>query len=60
MAALPLSALASSVPILSSRLSISVSTRETKKEATEPIADRSWPALRARSSPSRNASITRA
>src|SRR4051795_7180337 len=35
--ALPRSASASSVPIFSSRLSISVSTRETKKLATEAM-----------------------
>ena len=32
------------MPIFSSRLSISVSTRETKNDATEWILDRSWPA----------------
>jgi hypothetical protein len=35
---------ASSCPWRSSRLSISVSTRETKNDATEWIWDRSWPA----------------
>ena len=46
------------VPILSSRLSISVSTRDTKNEATEPILVRSWPLALACSRPARNASIT--
>ena len=45
MPALPRTALASSLPSLSSRLSISVSTRETKNEATERIVDRSTPCL---------------
>ena len=33
------------LPIASSRLSISVSTRETKNDATEWILDRSWPVV---------------
>ena len=53
IAALLFSALASSVPIASSRLSTSVSTRETKNEATEWIWDRSWPLAAACSSPVR-------
>ena len=36
-------ALASSEPISSSLLSTAVSTRDTKKEATEPMCFRSWP-----------------
>ena len=44
-AAFPRSASASSVPIASRRWSISVSTRETKNEATEWIPERSWPAV---------------
>ena len=46
-------AFAASLPILSSRLSISVSTRETKKDATERILDRSMPFSLARSRPVR-------
>ena len=46
-------AFASSEPIFSKRLSISVSTRDTKNEATEWILDRSCPACLAASSPSR-------
>ena len=57
-AALPLRALASSVPMASSRLSISVSTRETKNEATEWILERSLPSSRACSRPVRKAFIT--
>ncbi len=53
MAALPFSALASSVPILSSRLSTSVSTRLTKNEATEAMWLRSRPAASAFSRPSK-------
>nr|KEP22428.1 hypothetical protein DA06_22875 [Georgenia sp. SUBG003] len=56
--ALPRSAFASSVPIASRRASISASTRETKKEATERIPLRSMPAAWARSSPSRYAAAT--
>ena len=47
------SAIASGVPIASSRLSISVSTRETKNDATEWIVERSRPAAFACSSPVR-------
>ena len=52
-AALPSSAVASGVPIASSRLSISVSTRETKNDATLRIVDRSLPAALACSRPVR-------
>ncbi len=45
-------------PIFSSRLSTSVSTRETKNDATEPILVRSWPLALACSRPARKASIT--
>jgi hypothetical protein len=45
--------LRSGVPILSSRASISASTRLTKNDATDSMRDRSRPACRARSSPSR-------
>ena len=58
MAALLRSAAASGVPIFSSRLSTSVSTRLTKKEATDAIRERSWPLSRACSSPDMNASMT--
>jgi hypothetical protein len=40
---LPRTASAAAVPISSSRRSISVSTRETKKLATEWIVEMSWP-----------------
>ena len=53
MPALPRSASASSVPIVSSRLSISVSTRETKKLATEVMPARVCPFAVACSRPSR-------
>jgi hypothetical protein len=43
---------------LSSRWSTSLSTRETKNEATEAMVDRSWPFVRACSSPAKKASIT--
>ena len=51
MPALPRSASASSVPIFSSRLSISVSTRETKKLATEAMPARVCPFAAACSRP---------
>ena len=51
MPALLFSAIASSVPTSASRLSISVSTRETKNDATEWIVERSWPAALACSRP---------
>ena len=57
-AALPIIAFASSEPILSSRLSTSVSTLDTKNDATEPMVDRSCPFALACSIPARNASIT--
>ena len=53
MPALPRRASASSVPIFSSRLSISVSTRETKKLATDAIRPSWCPLAAACSSPSR-------
>ena len=43
MAALPFSAVASGVPIAASRLSTSVSTRETKNDATDAIVEMSCP-----------------
>jgi len=46
------------LPILSSRASTSVSTRETKNEATDPIAGRSRPASRVPSISARKASMT--
>ena len=58
IASLPRSARAPSVPIASSRLSASVSTRETKKLATEATLDGSFPAATSRSSPRRYASTT--
>ena len=58
MAALPRSAFASSLPIFSSRLSTSVSTRDTKNDATETMAVMSCPLARACSMPSKKASIT--
>ena len=58
MAALPRSAWAGGEPIRSSRLSTSVSTRDTKNEATETIRLRSCPFAFARSSPVMNASMT--
>ena len=54
----PRSASASGVPILSSRSSTSVSTRLTKKDATEARPDRSCPAAAAPSRPAMNASMT--
>src|SRR5699024_836865 len=54
----PRSAAASSVPSSSSRESISESTRETKKEATDWMLERSLPAAAACSRPARYASIT--
>lgn len=57
-AALPLSASASSVPTFARRLSISLSTRETKNEATEWTVARSMPAASAFSRPARYASMT--
>ena len=51
MAALPFSAAASGVPIASSRLSTSVSTRETKNDATYAIVEMSCPLATAASSP---------
>ncbi|SKF62406.1 Uncharacterised protein [Mycobacteroides abscessus subsp. abscessus] len=47
------SAAASGDPMASSRLSTSVSMRDTKTEATEWIVDRSIPAAAASSSPDR-------
>ena len=58
MAARPRRARASEVPSLSSLPSVSVSTRLTKKEATDAMEDRSRPAARACSMPSRKASTT--
>ena len=58
IAALPRSAAASGVPILSSLRSTSVSTRLTKKDATEASREMSRPASAARSSPVMNASMT--
>ncbi len=52
-AALPFSALASSVPIASRRLSTSVSTRDTKNDATEWMPSSRPPWLWARSRPDR-------
>ncbi len=46
------------MPSLSSRLSISVSTRLTKNDATEAILARSWPLALACSRPAKNASMT--
>ena len=51
MAALLLSASASGVPILVSRLSTSVSTRDTKNEATDAIVEMSCPLAAACSRP---------
>ena len=58
MAALPRSALASGVPSLSSLASTSVSTRLTKKDATERIWEMSCPAAAAFSRPAMYASMT--
>jgi hypothetical protein len=58
MPALPRSSLASSLPIASRRLSTSVSTRETKKDATEAIVAMSTPLSRACSSPVTKAFMT--
>src|SRR6266545_4267234 len=58
MAALPCMACASGVPILSRRLSTSVSILDTKNDATEAISDRSYPFALACSMPARKASIT--
>ena len=58
IASLPRSASASSVPIASRRLSASVSTRETKKLATECTFVGSPPPSTSRSSPRRYASTT--
>ena len=46
------------MPILSSLLSTSVSTRLTKNDATDAIEDRSWPASAACSIPAKYASMT--
>ena len=58
MAALPCSAWASGLPILSRRLSTSVSTLDTKNDATLPIFARSCPFAFACSRPARKASMT--
>ena len=58
MPALLLRASASSVPMAVSRLSISVSTRETKNDATEWMVLRSMPAAFACSRPARYAAMT--
>ena len=58
IAALPRSAAASGVPILSSLPSTSVSTRLTKKDATEASVEMSRPAAAACSRPAMNASMT--
>ena len=53
MPALLLSASASSVPRADRRLSTSVSTRDTKNDATDWMPERSMPASLARSRPVR-------
>jgi hypothetical protein len=53
IAASPSSEFASGLPIAFSRLSISLSTRETKNEATEWIWETSWPFDLACSRPAR-------
>ena len=58
MAALPRIAMAAGVPSLSSLPSTSVSTRLTKKDATERILEMSCPAAAAFSRPSMYASMT--
>jgi hypothetical protein len=60
IAAVPRSAAASGVLILTSRASTSVLTRETKKEATDAMRARSRPARAAPSRPAKKASITSA
>ena len=57
-AAVPRNASASGVPMASSRLSTSESTRLTKKLATDETGPSGWPALARSSSPLRYASIT--
>jgi len=52
MAAFPFSASASGVPIAVSRLSTSLSTRDTKNDATEAILEMSCPLAAAFSRPS--------